>query len=309
MVHVNLITRRESLKSIGGVAAAASLGLIRDAQAAEPMSGIVDCHIHLWAADTQRFPFHKNAPYIPDQNSTLEQWLTDRDKSGIGIGIFVHGEPYQDDHRYVLHCIEREPDRMRGTVLFNPNAAESPRRMADLVKGRPFVAARVHATGTLNPPQWRTRNFEAFWEAVGELGLVLQMHMHPKWSREVEYMVRKYPDVRIIIDHLGRPRQGDSVDYAVSLGLSDYPNVYMKISSLSGQSGQEPPYANLKPLVKEIVRRFTPDRLVWGDSYKGGMGSPAYSKSIADTQQLLDFLSSEEQRRIFIDTPRRLFRL
>ncbi|MFC1539511.1 amidohydrolase family protein [Candidatus Latescibacterota bacterium] len=306
-------TRRDFLKHSGMMAAAAPIiaSATNDAHAASlPFTDVVDCHFHLWAADKEKFPFHPDAPYRPDDRiSTIEQWLEDRKNSGIGIGIFVSPEPYQDDLRYVIHCMEKSPEYLRGTCLFNPNAKESPRRMAETVKGRNFVASRIHSYGTVNDAEWRNPNFEAFWEKIGELDLVVQMHMHPEFNWELERMVKKYPDMRVVIDHLGRPRQGNPVDYQVLLGLSDYPNVYIKISSLAGQSEQEPPYENLRPLLREIVRKYTPERLVWGDSYSGGMGSAAYAESIRMTSQLLNFLTVEEQRKIFVETPRKLFKI
>jgi predicted TIM-barrel fold metal-dependent hydrolase len=305
----SLTTRRNFLKRTGMTAAAAHFMSDAVTAARPSITGVVDCHIHLWAADKDKFPFHHNAPYIPSHVSTIEQWLADRQNSGIDIGIFVSAEPYQDDHRYVIHCMEKASDFLRGTCLFNPNAPESPRRMANLVRGRNFVAARVHSTGTINSAEWRNPHFEAFWEMVGELDLVLQLHMHPEWSWELDRMVKKYPDIRVVIDHLGRPRQGNPVDYEVILGLSEYPNVYMKLSSLAGQSTKEPPYENLKPLFREIVRRFAPERIVWGDSYRGGMGGSAYAESVQITARLLDFLPIEKQRQIFVETPRRLFKL
>ncbi|MFC1537947.1 amidohydrolase family protein [Candidatus Latescibacterota bacterium] len=304
-------TRRDFLKHSGMIATASVLAnSANDAHAAElPFTDVVDCHIHMWAADKEKFPFHPNAAYIPDTVTTIEQWLEDRKNTGIGIGIFVSPVPYWDDLRYVIHCMEKSPEYLRGTCLFDPNAKESPRRMAEIVKGRNFVASRVHAIGTDYSAQWRNPNFEAFWEKVGELDLVMQLHMHPEYNWELERMVKKYPDMRVVIDHLGRPRQGNPVDYQVLLGLSEYPNVYIKISSLAGQSEQEPPYDNLIPLLKEIVRMYTPERLVWGDSYTGGIGSAAYAESIRTTSQLLNFLSIEEQRKIFVETPRKLFKL
>jgi len=230
--------------------------------------------------------------------------------SGVDIGIFVHGEPYQDDHRYVLHCLEQAPDVLRGTCLFDCNAADSPRRMEDLVKGRPFVSSRIHSpTSGGKIPDWRSRNFEAFWEKIGELDLVAQVHMRPPWSWELERMVKKYPGVRVAIDHLGRPRQGNSVDYEVLLALSEYPNVYMKISSLSGQSEEDAPWLNLQPIVREIARRYGPRRMIWGGSYRGGMGTGAYVQMLAHARQLLDFLSEEDQAQVLGGTAQRAFRL
>ncbi|MFC1541090.1 amidohydrolase family protein [Candidatus Latescibacterota bacterium] len=307
-------SRRDFLKHTGMIAAVAPIisKTENDAYAAgTTFTDVVDCHFHLWAADKEKFPFHPNAPYIPNGESSVEQWIEDRKNSGISIGIFVSPEPYQDDMRYVIHCMEKAPEHLRGTCLFNPNAKESPRRMAETVKGRNFVASRIHSYGTINNAEWRNPNFEAFWEKIGELDLVAQLHMHPEWSWELERMVKKYPDMRVVIDHLGRPRQGNPVDYQVLLGLSDYPNVYIKLCALAGQSLQDPPYENLRPLLKEIARRFTPDRMVWGDSYtgSGGIGGAAYADSIRMTSQLLNFLTVEEQRKIFVETPRKLFKL
>lgn len=306
---LSLPNRRQILKQTGMLMA--TIPFMADAVPAKRpvLTGVVDCHIHLWAADKKRFPFHPDAPYIPEHVSTVEQWLSDRQNSGIDIGIFVHPEPYQDDHRYVIHCMEQAPGILYGTCLFNPNAPESLRQLAELVKGRNFVAARVHASGTLNSAEWDNPHFEAFWEKVGELDIVLQLHMHPKWSREFERMVRKYPDIRVVVDHIGRPRQGDAVDYEIFLGISAYPNVYVKISSLESQSLKGPPYENLKLLLKEIVRRFGTRRLIWGDSYRGDMGSAEYAKSVAIAAHLLDFLPAEELRWIFVENPRRLFKL
>jgi L-fuconolactonase len=306
-------TRRSFLKHTGMIAAAAPIIAQSEqtAQAAPALfNNVVDCHIHLWAKDKERFPFHPEAPYTPyDRISTIEQWQAARVNSGVDIGIFVSAEPYQDDLRYVIHCMEQEPEHLRGTCLFNPNAKESPRRMEEIVKGRNFVASRIHATGTHNSAEWDNPNFEAFWAKIGELDLVLQLHMHPEFNRDLERFITKYPDMRVVVDHLGRPRQGNPVDYQVLLDLGSHPNLYMKISSLAGQSTQDPPYDNLKPLLKEIVKRFGPDRLVWGDSYNGEMTTAQYTESIRSVSELMDFMSVEDQRKMFETNARKLFKI
>ena len=305
----SLTNRRDFLKRTGMMAATAHFMADAATAATPTINGVVDCHIHLWAADKEKFPFHPNAPYKPSYVSTIEQWLTDRQNSGVDKGVFVSGAPYQDDHRYVIHCMEKAPDSLRGTCLLNPNAPESPRRMANLVRGRNFVAARINFSDKINLAEWRDPNFEAFWEKVGELDMILQLYIHPGLSWELERMVKKYPDIPVLIDHMGRPRQGNPIDYEVLLGLSEYPNVYIKLCSLADQSSQGLPYENLKPLFREIVRRFTPERMVWGGNYQGGMGSTAYAESVQITARLLDFLPAEKQRQIFVETPRRLFKL
>ena len=99
------------------------------------------------------------------------------------------------------------------------------------------------------------------------------------------------------------------MDFLKLLEISEYPNVYMKLSAFADESRQDPPYAKLKPLIRELVQRFTTRKLVWGGSYRGGMGSDAYAGLVRNARDLLDFLSVKEQRMIFVENPHRLYKL
>ena len=59
---------------------------------------LIDTHIHLFAADHTRFPFHPKAPYLPDKATPVEQFLQDLTAAGLDAAVQVHPEPYQDDH-------------------------------------------------------------------------------------------------------------------------------------------------------------------------------------------------------------------
>ena len=68
----SLTNRRDFLKRTGMMAATAHFMADAATAATSSITSIVDCHIHLWAADKEKFPFHPNAPYIPSQVSTIE---------------------------------------------------------------------------------------------------------------------------------------------------------------------------------------------------------------------------------------------
>src|SRR5215469_12882787 len=61
------LTRRTALKSLGSVVAAA--GIAPSAFAARPKGPLVENTMHMFAADTDKFPLAKNAPYKPNPNS------------------------------------------------------------------------------------------------------------------------------------------------------------------------------------------------------------------------------------------------
>ncbi|MBI4531619.1 MAG: amidohydrolase family protein, partial [Candidatus Latescibacteria bacterium] len=133
---------------------------------------IVDTHDHLFAADEVRFPYHPKAPYRPAHPAPVEEFLRCMDVAGIDAAVLVHPTPYQDDHRYVLYCLEQSPERLRGTCLFDPALPVSPRAMEELIRGYPAVVAlRIHAFRETVPP-FEAPELHNLWAKAGELGLI-----------------------------------------------------------------------------------------------------------------------------------------
>ena len=114
---------------------------------AAPGAPLIDTHIHLFASDQKKFPYHKNASYKPPAQD-LEPYLAFVKQAGIDGAVIVHPEPYQEDHSYLEHCFAHEPRKgfFKGTCLFDPIAPDTPDRMAALVKRNPdrIVALRIH---------------------------------------------------------------------------------------------------------------------------------------------------------------------
>ena len=73
---------------------------------ATPKGLVVDTHLHCFAgAKDPRFPYHVRAPYRPESAAPPEQLLKCMEGAGVDHAIVVHPEPYQDDHRYLEHCL------------------------------------------------------------------------------------------------------------------------------------------------------------------------------------------------------------
>ena len=101
---------------------------------------IIEWNQHIFHPDTERFPLHERAAYRPDVSNQpaepLAAYVERLQSAGIDRAVLVHPEPYGDDHRLVLDCLEREPDLFLGTSLFYPKDADAPQRLADLVARR-----------------------------------------------------------------------------------------------------------------------------------------------------------------------------
>ena len=140
----NRLSRREFTE---GVAASAAVTLSNSLAAADlATSVLIDTHLHCFAGkDDARFPYHPRGPYAPAVAATPQHLLKCMDEAGVGHAVVVHPEPYQDDHRYLEHCLKIGGRRLKGTVLLFSDRADSLEKLPDLANRLDLIAVRVHA--------------------------------------------------------------------------------------------------------------------------------------------------------------------
>lgn len=240
------------------------------------MTMIIEWNVHIFSADTSRYPFHPRAVYTPDPAhlaaDPLADYLAHMAAEGIDRAILVHPEPYGDDHRLVLDCLQREPDRFLGTSLFYPRDADAPAKLTALVQQEPkIIATRFHAhRGKLDYLEsFAEPGVIALWERASQLGLVVELHIGPDFGAQVAPLIARFPHTLVVIDHLAEPHMGTAVEFAEILALAKFDNVYMKLSGLDHFADDAPLYLSALNFTRQVADTFGPDRLVWGS------GTPA----------------------------------
>jgi predicted TIM-barrel fold metal-dependent hydrolase len=277
-------------------------------EAADRPAPIIDTHLHCFAGkDDRRFPYHPDGPYQPAEPATPEHLLRCMAEAGVDHAMVVHPEPYQDDHRYLEHGLAVGKDKLKGTCLFFADRPGSLDRMTDLVRkhqGR-IVAARIHAYAPKRLPPFGKPELQAFWKHVGDLGLAVQLHFEPRYAPGFEPLIKEFPRTTVIIDHLGRPFQGTPEEYAVVLGWAKLPNTIMKLSSLPAK--EQYPHRDVGPVIKDLVNRFGPDRLIYGGGFGAAATGASYRAYRERVRSYLTDLSPEDQAKVLGGTAARLF--
>jgi predicted TIM-barrel fold metal-dependent hydrolase len=281
-------------------------------------SPIIDTHIHLFADDQNRFPYHKNTTYQPPP-APLAAYKKFVAEAGIDHTVIVHPEPYQDDHSYLEYCFANEPSPgfFKGTCLYDPIAPETGDRMAELMKRNPgrIRALRIHTNREkgvaptvsgairdrdLNHPQIRTTIRRAH-----DLGLGIQMHFIPLHAPEIAKLAKEFSKTPFILDHLARSGFGTPEQYDVVLGMGKLPNVYMKFSGVGYSSKEkQAPYADVKPLVRRTFDAFGPGKMIWG-----GLGDTVaeFKQAQLTFETQFDFASEKDKAQIRGLTAAKLF--
>jgi len=289
------------------------------AAAARPKGLLVDTHIHLFADDQQRFPYHASAVYKPAA-APVESYASFAREVGLDHTIIVHPEPYQDDHRYLAYCFTKEPKAgfFKGTCLYDPIDPATPARMAELVQRHPgrIVALRIHENraltaaptvgGAIRDRDLRHPQLKKSWEAAGKLGLAIQMHFIPCWAPQIGELAAAYPEVPVVLDHLARAGQGTPAEYDGVLRLAKLPKVFMKFSGVVYSSRQKHPFRDVMPLVRRTCDAFGPDRMLWG-----GLGHKPeeFDRAVELFETQFAFLKEEDRAKIRGLNAAKLFRL
>lgn len=280
------------------LAALPALGFAPRLTAAQDRAPVVDTHLHCFAGkDSAAFPYHKDAPYTPADAATPEHLLACMKDAGFDFAVVVHPEPYQDDHRYLEHCLAVGKDKLKGTCLFFARDPGAPAKLKALAKKLPLVAARVHAYNPDRLPPFGKPELKALWKAAADAGVAVQLHFEPRYAEGFEPYIKEFKDTRVFVDHLGRPFQGTEKEYAVVLRWAKFDNVVMKLSSVPNKNAY--PHRDPQAAVKQLTEAFGADRLMYGGGFNATATGKSYRAERERVAGLLAHLSAADRAKVF----------
>jgi len=274
----------------------------------------IDIHPHIITDDVARFPrtplFGVQSDWSKERPVTLEGLIAAMDEAGVDKAAIVQSSTcYGYDNSYLASSVARYPGRLTGVGsvdLTQPDAPERIRHWTKLgVTGlRLFTGGSTAAfdPSSLDDP----RSFPA-WELCGDLNLSMCIQTDPTGLAQVAGLAKRFPRVRIVLDHLGRPDVTDGPPYkrASSLfGLAPFENIFLKLTPRifgDAQRGQ----ATADTFFPRLVGVFGSNRLVWGSNFPASEGKLKDNLGVA--KRCLACLSEEDQGWIFAKTAQRLY--
>ena len=295
-----MTTRREFLKATAAMTLAGCAGTTRTKNAVP----VVDTHLHCFAGlKDPRFPYHRDGPYQPDAPATPERLVELMDGAGVDDAIVVHPEPYQDDHRYLEHCLEVGKGRLKGTCLFFAGRAEG---MAALVKRLPIIAARIHAYAPERLPPFGKPELRALWKQIADLGIAVQLHFEPRYAPGFEPLIKEFAGTTVIIDHLGRPLQGTPEEHAVVIGWGKLKNTVIKLSAFAPET--QYPHRDIAPAIRALADAYGPDRMIYGGGFDEKATAASYRAAREKARSFIAHFSAADQAKVLGGTAARLFK-
>jgi predicted TIM-barrel fold metal-dependent hydrolase len=276
---------------------------------------VIDTHVHVWPLDDA--PGHKPAPdakiRAPKAAAPIEWLVQEMDEYGMEYAVLVQSSAFGWDNTYMVECLERYRGRFKAIGLVDPqspdNARDLERWMARGLSG--FRFHPLYYDKDPGGPAWiDARANDPLWDAAEQTGAIMQFHMWPRHAPALAQMIARHPNVRVIVDHIGKPAVTEAPPYPSFepvLHLADFPNTVAKIGDYQIASKEEYPWRDTWPFVRALADRFGAARMVWGTGYPQSARLVPLDQALHYVEQDLP-LAADERRQILWETPRRLFR-
>ena len=314
---VKFIDRRQWLTMVGANVVCATSSAWSEVQ----HSGVVDAHVHVWSADTTKYPlapgFSTTDLWYP--SFSIEDLRSLATPAGVSRFNLVQMTWYGLDHSYVLDEIAKDPDHLVGTGIVpavTDAALPSPdRTMVELSKGG-VLAFRIRGKSTRpelgDGDRWMDHpGFDKMFTAAAEHNLALSFLMVPADLPEVDRMCRRYPETPVILDHfclIGRSNQFIESEIDALCLMSGHKRVTVKLGGFYALGKKEPPYTDMLPLIKRIVDAFGPERCMWeSDAPKQAKDGQSIQAAVELISLHADFLSASDRHQILVKTAEDFF--
>jgi predicted TIM-barrel fold metal-dependent hydrolase len=226
---------------------------------------IIDSGLHIWRA-----PSPEN-PWVPGRTAHLPEPIGYEDlkarmrQAGVDRAILIPPSWEGDRSDYSLEAAAKHPDKF---AVMGRIPIEKPegRQMIETWKDQPgMLGVRLTFHHPWDQDWIKNGTADWFWPAAERLDIPVMMNV-PTVLPEVGAVAARHPDLRIIIDHMGRLRgmKDATLRLDKTIALAKYPNVHVKLTLISECTSAEYPYKNIQPEVRRLIDAFSPRRSFWG---------------------------------------------
>ena len=275
---------------------------------------IIDIHPHVISTDIQRYP---RAPlgghqsdWSRDRPVSVERMLAAMDRAGVTKSALVQASTcYGHDNSYVADAVAAHGNRFTGVFSVDILAPDAREKMLYWME-KGLTGLRLFTVGSTMPDQaeWLDdpRSFPA-WELAQARDLPVCLQMTASAIPQLLVLLKRFPRVRVILDHCARVQLDDGPPYksaAALWSLAPQANVFLKVTPRNfhgARSGQATP----ESFFGRLVADFGASRIAWGSNYPASEGS---LKELLDlAQESLAFLPEGDRDWIFYDTAQVLY--
>ncbi len=281
-------TRRAFLAQAG-----ASLAIAKDRL-------IIDTHLEVWTLDP-KFPFkHPERPNLTvPMAAPIENQVEQMKDFGLKYAVLVNPRYFGWDNSYISHSLHKYPNLFVAHGLIDPLAPDSAGKLRYWVKEHGFQGMRFSPIYHPKATWLNSKEQYPLWKEAERLRAVFNFYILPHQMPMLEDMAGRFPGVKIVIDHLGKPdlTQPDPwPEFKRMFRLKKFPQVWVSASEPYELSiTKQYPYRDTIPFFKSTYEEFGGRQLIWGTGYPRPRWELPMDKELEFVDQVLDFYTPRDR--------------
>jgi 2-pyrone-4,6-dicarboxylate lactonase len=266
--------------------------------------GAVDAHCHVFGPE-QRFAYAPERKYTPC-DAPKEKLFGLRDFLGLDRNVIVQASCHSKDNRAMVDALETAGERARGVAFVGEEVTDADLKALDRAGVRGVRFNFVRRLVDVTPRDVLTR----IASRVAPLGWHIVVYFEMPDLPDFEPFFTALPTT-VVVDHMGVPnvRKGveDPENQRFLHMLDKHPNIWSKVTCPERMTLAGPPYDDVAPFGRALVKNF-PDRVLWGTDWP----HPNMKKEAPDDGVLVDWVpkiapGAAEQQALLVDNPMRLY--
>ena len=270
----------------------------------------IDAHVHVWTLGEVPFPHNDDmSPQRPEYPGLAEDLIRFMDLNQIDRTVLIQCMYHGYDNSYLCAALRRFPDRLHGVALLDPLQPDAPEKMERLYREHGVQGMRLYPIRDQDASWLSSEGQQALWDRARRLGVPFTWFGRCDQIPLLEPILARFPEVNVIVDHLGEPdlATGLDGDFRLLLAAARHPNLYVKATRIDGISAQPWPHEDLHPYVKAIYEAFGPERML---GCTGFPENPQRGDAVGFRviEEELDFLSAADKAWILGNTAEALYR-
>ncbi|MHB1133340.1 MAG: amidohydrolase family protein [Chloroflexota bacterium] len=266
---------------------------------------IFDTHVHVYDPARYSLAPGQSGPGVPRGDADF--LISQMDEAGVAAALLVQTPWYGLDNRYLVESMHRFPGRFAAIGFFgDPLAADAPAELARQYHEDGFRGLRFHLANSERKFVDDERIIDGLMSGAvdpllrqaRDLGVAVQFLNRVSNQHVIVTVADRFPDLTIVVDHLGHPLLAEAPDYPSSrhlFALAERPNVYVKISNHVLSSRQPFPWADLHDYQRRLLDLFGPRRLMWATNWPMDTPQLGYAERLAAVRDHLPFLTGEDR--------------
>jgi len=141
-------------------------------------------------------------------------------------------------------------------------------------------------------------------------GLSYDLLVHTRHLKHIPLVAETCPDLKLVIDHLGKPQiaRNEITDWSEAMKpLANYPNIHCKLSGLVTEADWSSwKTDDLRPYVDCALEFFGTDRIMFGSDYPVCLLAATYDRVLEGFQEIVN---DADREKIFSSNAARFYRL